>query len=830
MTAPSAADDCGCCGRVEDEPLRNNPPGLAALPYRSGTQVTVLRRMLAGLSTALPAHTARAPDDPGVALLDAWATVADVVTFYQERILNEGFLRTATERRSVLELARAIGYELRPGVAAATDLAFTVGAVPGAPTEAAVAERTAVQSVPGQGERSQTFETGTPLVARADLDAVGLRLRGPQLVEAGTTGLYLSGVTTGLAAGDAILVVRRGAEPAADDQRELRVLRTVVSQPAPPDGLPTTEVTWDDGLAAAAPGHDTVEVFALRQRASLFGATAPDFRVLPEEIRKRYSGTTTDPPASADWPGFPLPDTAARPVLDLDAAYPAVGSGSWLVLSQPGVADGVYSVVEAELAAVANFGITARTTRVTLDRVAGLAGFTRREAVVRTQSALLTLADSPLLDEVTGPQVETERSVPLPEGAPVFVTGATATGEAVVLRTTVTGVDGATLTLDPPLPALLRDSVRVLGNVVAATHGETVDDEVLGSGDGTATFQRFTLRRPPLTHLAAPTTSGVAGTLEVRVDGVAWTQVPSLFLAGPHDRVYVVRIDDDARATVVFGDGERGARLPTGQENVRARYRTGIGPEGDVPAGALSLLPQRPFGISTVTNPRPALGGVGPETLDDARVNAPLTVLTLDRVVSVCDHEDFARAFIGVAKARAVALRIGNTLLVHLTVAAADGGEVAPTTVTALRDAIVALGGDADRLRVDSVLPAPFAVGVAVLADPARVRSDVDDAVRASLRATFAAGPRSFGQPVSAAEVLAAAAAVPGVVAATVTALHRAGGTGVEEVLVAHDARFSPTAADEEAVPTEPAEPDRILPAELLVIDPDGIEVTEMAP
>ena len=766
-TAPTAADDCGCCGRIEDEPVLSNPPGLAALPYRSGTQVTVLRRMLAGLSTALPGLTARAPDDPGVALLDAWATVADVVTFYQERILNEGFLRTATERGSVLELARAIGYELRPGVAAATDLAFTVGAVPGAPTDAAVAERTAVQSVPGQGERSQTFETGTPLVARAELDAVGLRLRGPQLVGQGTTRLYLSGVTTGLTAGDAVLVVRCGAEPAAsdqpalpvsDDQRELRVLRSVVPQPAPPDGLPTTEVTWDDGLPATTPGHDTVEVFALRQRASLFGALSPDFRVLPAEVRKRYSGTDTDPPATADWPGFPLPAPGDSPVLDLDAAYPGVGPGSWLVLSQPGAADGIHRVVEAELAAVADFGITARTTRVTLDRAAGLAAFTRREAVVRTQSEQLTLADEPLPAVVDGPQVETARAVSLPVGAPVFVTGTTATGEAVVLRTTVTGT-GTALTLDPPLPGLLRSSVRVLGNVVAATNGETVDDEVLGSGDGTTTFQRFTLRRPPLTHLAASTTSGVAGTLEVRVDGVAWRQVPSLFLAGPHDRVYVVRIDDDARATVVFGDGERGARLPTGQENVRARYRTGIGPEGDVPTGALSLLPQRPFGISSVTNPLPALGGVGPETLDDARLNAPLTVLTLDRVVSLRDHEDFARAFTGVAKARAAALRIGNTLVVHLTVAAEDGGEVAPTTVTALRDAIVALGGDADRLRVDSVLPAQFTVGVAVLADPVRVRSDVDDAVRRALRATFAAGPRSFGQPVSAAEVLAATAA-----------------------------------------------------------------------
>ena len=53
--------------------------------------------------------------------------------FYQERIANEGFLRTATERRSILELARLIGYELNPGVAASAYLAFRSTPRRGAP-------------------------------------------------------------------------------------------------------------------------------------------------------------------------------------------------------------------------------------------------------------------------------------------------------------------------------------------------------------------------------------------------------------------------------------------------------------------------------------------------------------------------------------------------------------------------------------------------------------------------------------------------------------------------------------------------------------------------
>src|SRR5207245_3445278 len=76
-------------------------------------------RVSAGLST-------RELDDPSIALLDAWATVADVLTFYEERIANEGYLRTATERRSILELARLVGYNLRPGVSASVYLAYTL--------------------------------------------------------------------------------------------------------------------------------------------------------------------------------------------------------------------------------------------------------------------------------------------------------------------------------------------------------------------------------------------------------------------------------------------------------------------------------------------------------------------------------------------------------------------------------------------------------------------------------------------------------------------------------------------------------------------------------
>ena len=125
---------CHCCeGLTAQTPiLLVNRPGLSAIAYRVGTHSQFKQSMLAALSditrSALQGLKTRDDDDFSIALLDATSTMADVLTFYQERIANESYLRTATERRSLLELARLIGYELRPGVAASTLLAFTSAA------------------------------------------------------------------------------------------------------------------------------------------------------------------------------------------------------------------------------------------------------------------------------------------------------------------------------------------------------------------------------------------------------------------------------------------------------------------------------------------------------------------------------------------------------------------------------------------------------------------------------------------------------------------------------------------------------------------------------
>ena len=159
-------NDCGCCEGITaivPDRLKNRPGPFPDRVTASGRTRDFLGSALAALSDpqfgALRSLTTREPDDFTIALLDGWATLADVLTFYQERIANELWLRTATERDSILRLAQLIGYRLKAGVAAETPLCFLLDETPGAPTEVTLKIGTKVQSVPGADEKPQTFET-----------------------------------------------------------------------------------------------------------------------------------------------------------------------------------------------------------------------------------------------------------------------------------------------------------------------------------------------------------------------------------------------------------------------------------------------------------------------------------------------------------------------------------------------------------------------------------------------------------------------------------------------------------------------------------------------
>ncbi|HEX7318180.1 MAG TPA: putative baseplate assembly protein [Pyrinomonadaceae bacterium] len=914
---------CGCCeGTSVQTPAEiTNRPGLAAINYRVGTHSQFKRSMLARLSdSARPALLdlrTRDDDDFTVALIDAWAVVADVLTFYQERIANESYLRTATERVSVLELARIVGYEPARGVAAGTWLAFTVQTAPGTPGSAIVRTGVQVKSVPGQDEKPQTFETVEEIEVRREWNALAPRLTALRYPAQGDAHVYLQGTATNLKEGDALLFV--GGEREGNTNSNvwdfLRV-KTVVAD----FDAGRTLVTLDRGLGTRTPNTAPArsKVYAMRLRASFFGFNAPDWRLLSDIIKTNYlgiaTGTTLTTEQKREWPNFniytpPTTDSADGPV-DLDAVYQQIKAASWVVLSAPEGVE-VYGVTSAVEAARADFGLSSKTTRLRLSGK-NLSTFKNRvrTTVVFAQSEELTLAETPLPEPVWGDLIELgvaveglaagkrlmvtgkplsatlrlagntrgldltlasdpERTVELSAdeeltilSAPTsvgagqqqwhlltsddhegYLTGAAddfiygpppgaalpnnkhlvilsgtdleTTSEVATLEST-NAADGehTKLILSEPLQNFYeRATVVIAANVAQATHGESIG-EVLGGGDAARTNQSFKLRHAPLTYVSAQTETGAASTLKVRVNDLLWQEVPTLYGRGPGERVYVTKMHEDDSVTVHFGDGRNGARPPTGQENVTATYRKGLGREGLVREGQLSLLMTRPLGVKSVTNPMPATGGEDPESEESIRDAAPLTVLTLGRVVSLRDYEDFARTFAGLDKAHAVWTWQAGARGVYITVAGADGAKVPEGSdlQTNLVGALLSAGAPGVHVKVGSFSSPYFRLAATVLVDPAYIPENVAAAVEAALRARFSFEARSFGQPVALSEVVAVMQNVEGVVAVDVQRLHRDDDRGalLNTVVTA-------------ALPSPGTGVARVRPAELLTLHPDPL-------
>jgi hypothetical protein len=824
-------DDCGCCAGVEErtpEPVSNRP-GLPAIAYRAGTHSTFLASLLAALSTAdhpqLRRLTTRDPEDFTIGFLDAVATAADVLTFYQERIANESYLLTATERRSILELARAIGYELAPGVAAETVLAFTLeGAVGGTPV-APIGVGTKVQSVPGPGQRPQTFETVEAIEARAEWNALVPRQTRPAVPFLGQTIAYLAGVSTNLAPGDAFLIV--GDERIGDQGSERWDLR-FVEKVEPDHELVRTKVTWKVGLGSpdgsTQPAQANARFYALRKKLTLFGASAPDWRTLPAEVRKRYDANSEADQTAAEWPGLTISGIAGeKDVIHIDGLHGELRSGTpgWIVLGH-GADEELYEAKEVQESSRKLFALAGKTTRV---KLAGehLSDFEThvRDAVVYAQSEQLEFAETPIEDAVADAGIALDRIVaPLPAGRLIVVSGTTAGGEPATETAVVTGtepVDGVTvLHLDDDLKGVYeRASVTIAANAVHATHGESAA-EPIGSGNGAAAFQRFPLRQSPLTYVYADDPPGRRSTLELRVDGVRWQEVPNLYGHGPRERVYTIRIADDSTATVGFGDGRTGARLPSGHENVSAAYRKGLGRDGNLDPGSLTLLTTRPLGVKAVTNPIAATGGTDPEVLADARTNAPLTVLTLGRIVSLADYADFARTFEGVAKAHAAWVWGKSARQVFLTVAGSDGAPV-PGDGPVHEKLLAAIGKAGDRnvpVTLHSYEPVPFRLAAAITRDPDYLAEDVLAAAEAALNSRFGFTARSFGQAVALSEVLATLHGVAAIVSADVNLLYTGSTSELKQSLPS-------------LVPLPGDDAQTAQPAQLLTIDlrPGDLEV-----
>jgi hypothetical protein len=660
-----------------------NPPGLAQIGYRAGGFGDFRQALLRPLAGEQAIGDWRpAAGDLGLQVLEWWAYLADVLTFYNERIANESYLRTATRAESVAGLVGLLGYAPAPGLAATGVVAALRKA--GHPTEPlAVPAGMRLSSVATPGIASQTFEVdeavtfsgpSTVPVTLPPNPALLLNFNGsPQSV-------LLAGRVNGIQSGDELLLVERGFA-GSNDHWSLVSVGAVTPTPDPASGAPNTLVTFSAGtwgpspLAVPAWWQPWVEVFeagpgrapqAANYRLLRATTTAPLWNHSP-------TGSAGQTPPGTVPVGQKLVIEWTPPTLTvhLAAALRTINPGDLVLLTNgAGSALGLGTVagtseslwtVSSPLAATAATAIVIAHTALALNvGLADLVVLWLGGADPTTVSVRSAFKDVGTVIGLPAPSLDAlPVTVEVPTGftpeaaSTAILEDATGAGTLV----SVTGAGPGHVTLagsgDPPaaLPAPLAVPLQLLPDVVAVSRGTTVAGEVLGSGNAVLVNQSFTLAKSPLTYLASG--AGWASTLSVYVDGIEWQEVASFYGQARDARVYVVtRSADQTVTAVTFGDGTNGARLPTGSGNVVANYRYGSG-AASPPAGRLTTIAQPQPNLGSIQNPIGVSGGVDPQTPEGIRLDAPASVATFGRAISASDYELVASRAPGVHRAAA---------------------------------------------------------------------------------------------------------------------------------------------------------------------------------
>jgi len=232
---------------------------------------------------------------------------------------------------------------------------------------------------------------------------------------------------------------------------------------------------------------------------------------------------------------------------------------------------------------------------------------------------------------------------------------------------TRSGKPGAAYTHPPVLRNLTASPI---GALLPAVHAGVDRADGLGIGEGLPGAS-YSLRHQPVLALSQ------GETLEVREPGSkdwqAWEVHESFAGSGPDDRHFVL---DLAHGEVELGPSIRqpdggwrqyGAIPPKGSEIRFSRYRFGGGRTGNVSANKLNVLKGAIPGVASVTNPRPASGGVDGESLESARVRAALEFRTRYRAVTAKDYEFLSvNASPRVARAYCPTNDNGNPIRVYL--------------------------------------------------------------------------------------------------------------------------------------------------------------------
>lgn len=713
-----------------------NRPALPEIDYRIGSYSSMREYLLDQLnkSLILSDWTHRGADDPGIAILEGAALVGDVLTFYQQLYANEAFLRTADWRESVSQLVQLTGYRLAPGVSGEAIFALKVkgeGKV-SVPAGFGFKAQLEGQDKPDEFESSQTVNAWPHLsefnlycpprpavnigngLNRLELKAVGdakdINTLVAQQINSGDRLMLLP---------DATMYDVTGASYSDQARAEIVIVREV-------EQLLDRVVIHLEGELTVNRGN-SVKAYLVDRTFHHFGYNSASTlnKYNGVEIEQESTNFERDIYTTDYGSGYYSRLSSTEMPLEQEVKDLALGSklichgitsfdddtGSSQV-SRSNRRFTVVKTIEEIKTNTLKWGHTEGSTSVVIvdsklianNEILYESADIRQMLFHEAISPELTLAaptdwNSGDFSEAKLQFYGSYRQLTALAQRKLILMDAEA-GQIQRVRVSDTLEDFKTalaisdkdeqhdwmwnITLDV-LPAFRREQfwptaakITVYGNLVEASQGKSEKQAVLGSGDNRQTFQTFKLPKSPLTYLLDESqTPAQVPELQVYVDNILWQRVDNFFNRNKDEQVYVVREDEEGVSWIQFGDGKNGSRLPSGNNNVVALYRSGIGASGELKTDSKPQATGKLKPLDKVYLPGEVVGGEQAETEVTAREAAPARLQSLDRMVSLADYEAETLAIPGVIKVRADWTAPSGTPLVRMVILTESGSQPA---------------------------------------------------------------------------------------------------------------------------------------------------------
>ncbi|SEO03731.1 putative baseplate assembly protein [Nitrosospira multiformis] len=771
-----------------------NPPGRNIIEYRVGNYASFRHALLQSSAEEIelsitvnnitpPIWHPGAHGDLAVQTVEWWAYLADILTFYNERIATQAYLRTADLPESVNRLVRLLGYRPRPGIGAKGVLA----ALASSSLPFTLPAGFAVQSKPGPGKQPQVFELETdatigikptsPASLKTSSGAVSVQpvhdSTQPPIQE-GTTTIVLKGAPPAVKKDDMVLILPKNQiRPAAFAVANVAAVRP--GNDASIGAITRIELNWKSRIDALDSVPD-LQLYKGGQLTQVWQYPASDGKVIRNvnqagtiDLASLVRGFKSNDPiviqaSAADFRLFAVKSaTEAVWYANPDKYDPPDPVGTNVDPSVPPDPDKHIAIP------IPHTSLTLAEKlpdELVTDRQADRANFFVWHSW--TEAGDLIVLPPPTVDETIvppGSAVVLEPSFgaafpDVPAGTKVLVEDAVGNGASGMINS-----DGK-LVLDSPVP-LLIPPLRAYFNLLSVSRGKTVTREVLGSGNAAIPGQDFVLQNSPVTYLQPEDSrsgDNYSSSVRVWVNDVEWTEVQSFFGQPSNAQVFITHEDDQGKTHVIFGDGEFGTRLPTGVNNIVASYRYGSGADTPAPGTLTVVLKPQP-GLQSIRNPVAVGGGSDPDPPAKLRRLAPRSVLTFNRAVSADDYEAIASQALGVTRAKAGLVFDFLEQRPRVTVWVGDDAE-------AVKAARVAIAAAADPNRFPAVLLAKgvqVSLTISLVIDPRRNDKSVLDAVRVALldpdKGLLGLNVLEIGQPIYDSQLYAACVAVPGVLA-----------------------------------------------------------------